>query len=135
VEEEATVPNEENLVTEFTQSQLQHFREADPRCRALQLPEGIMLRYTLSEALYFYLRSGVRDGKIVTRVFASDSPYDRLKTGIGQVLTPMFEAGADLNHFHKLERLLHAWVDFVHQDPDSHSNFRSFEVQERPEEG
>ncbi|MFL5245736.1 MAG: hypothetical protein ACJ8FY_26995 [Gemmataceae bacterium] len=123
--------SEENLVTEFTQSQLQHFRKADPNCRALQLPEGIMLRYTLSEALYFYLRSGVKDGKILTRVFASDSPYDRLKTGIGEVTTPMFEPSADFNHFQKLETLLHSWVNFVKQDPDAQSSFQSFEVQDR----
>jgi hypothetical protein len=125
--------SEDNLVEEFTHSQIKHFRNADPSCRALELPEGIMLRYTLAEALYFYLRTAVKDGKIVTRVFASDSPYDRLKTGIGEVLTPMFEAGADMNHFKKLEGLLHAWVNFVKQDPEAGSGFRSFEVQDKPE--
>jgi len=125
--------SEENVITEFTRTQVQHFRNANPNCRALELPEGIMLRYTLAEALYFYLRTTVKDGKIVTRVFASDSPYDRLKTGIGEVLTPMFEIGADMNHFKKLEELLHAWVNFVKHDPDAGSGFRSFEVQDKPE--
>jgi hypothetical protein len=130
---EAMPPGEGNLVTEFTSTQLQHFCEADPRCRALQLPEGIMLRYTLSEALYFYLRTGARDGKIVTRVFASNSPYDRLKTGIGEVATPMFDPRADFQHFKKLEKLLRAWIDFIKQDSGDEEGFRSFEVQDRPE--
>jgi hypothetical protein len=126
-------PPDDALVSEFTSTQVQHFREADPRCRALQLPEGIMLRYTMSEALYFYLRTGARDGKIVTRVFASNSPYDRLKTGIGEVMTPMFEPHADFKHFKSLEKLLSAWIDFVKLDPDGEECFRSFEVQDRPE--
>jgi hypothetical protein len=133
MDSDALPANEGNLVTEFTSTQLQHFRDADPRCRALQLPEGIMLRYTLSEALYFYLRTGTRDGKIVTRVFASNSPYDRTKTGIGEVSTPMFDAHADFQHFKKLEGLLRAWIDFVKQDRGGDEGFRSFEVQDRPE--
>lgn len=133
MDSEKTAPDQANLVTEYTQSQLQRFRDADPNCRAMELPEGIMLRYTLSEALYFYLRTGVKEGKILTRVFASDSPYDRHKTGIGEVATPMFEPQADFKHFQKLEKLLHAWVDFVKQEPNTESDFRSFEVQDRPE--
>ena len=121
------------LISEFTSSQVQHFRAADPRCRALQLPEGIMLRYTMAEALYFYLRTGARDGKIVTRVFASNSPYDRLKTGIGEVATPMFEPHAEYNHFKSLEKLLRSWIDFIREDPGNEECFRSFEVQDRPE--
>jgi hypothetical protein len=122
-----------NIIADFTSMQMQHFRESDPRCRALQLPEGIMLRYTLSEALFFYLRTGVKDGKIQTKVYASDSPYDRLKTAIGDVITPMFQAEADVNHFKKLKGLLHSWVDFVKRDPDAVEGFQSFEVHDRPE--
>lgn len=130
---DATPCDEGNPVTEFTSTQLQRFREADPRCRALRLPEGIMLRYTPFEALYFYLRTGARDGKIVTRVFASNSPYDRLKTGIGEVATPMFDPRADSDHFKKLEGLLRTWIDFVNQDPGGDEGFRSFEVSDKPE--
>jgi hypothetical protein len=130
---DTTAPQDVPLISEFTSTQLHHFRAADPRCRALQLPEGIMLRYTMAEALYFYLRTGARDGKIVTRVFASNSPYDRLKTGIGEVATPMFEPHADFNHFKSLEKLLRAWIDFIKQDTDGEECFRSFEVQDKPE--
>src|SRR5438309_132483 len=128
-------PGVENstMVADFTSMQMQHFRQSDPGCRALQLPEGIMLRYTLSEAMYFYLRTGVKDGKIQTKVYATDSPYDRLKTGIGDVITPMFEPEADVNHFKKLQSLLHSWVDFVKRDPDAVQGFQSFEVHDRPE--
>jgi hypothetical protein len=77
---------------EITRNHLVHFTTSDPRCRGLELPEGLLLlRYTLSKALYFYLRTGIRDGKIFTRVFASDSPYDRQKTTIGDVMKPIFE--------------------------------------------
>jgi hypothetical protein len=133
MDSEPTTPEEGHVVSEFTTTQLQHFRAADPRCRALQLPEGIMLRYTLAEALYFYLRTGARDGKIVTRIYASNSPYDRLKTGIGEVVTPMFEPHADFQHFKKLEQLLRAWIDFVKHETDGQDCFRSFEVHDRPE--
>jgi hypothetical protein len=119
---------EEKIAFELTRNHLQHFTNADPRCRGLQLPEGLLLRYTLSHALYFYLRTDVRDGKICTRVFASDSPYDRQRTSIGEVQTPLFEPRADANHLVKVERLLHSWVDFVRESPDDEITFKSFAV-------
>jgi hypothetical protein len=88
-------PPEDTILHETNRMQVEHFRDADPRCRAMQLPEGVLLRYMLSRSLCFYLRSGVRDGNITTRVFASDSPYDRQKTDIGEVRTPMFAPQAD----------------------------------------
>ena len=124
---------DDHLVVEVNRNQVQHFTSADPRCRALQLPEGIMLRYTLSQALYFYLRTRINDGKITTTVFASDSPYDRQKTGIGEVRTPLFETGAELNHLRKVERLLRAWVEFVKDAPDAQQAFQSFAVDDRPD--
>jgi hypothetical protein len=123
----------DQLAHEVNRAHMQHFTDADPRCRALQLPEGVLLRYTLSEALYFYLRTGVHDGKIRTSVFASDSPYDRLKAAIGDVTTPMFEAQADLHHLRKVERLLRGWVEFVQDSPDGGQAFRSFPLEDRRE--
>jgi len=123
----------EEMVTEFASTQLRHFQEADPHCRALQLPEGILLRYVPFRALYFYLRSGIKDGKIVTRVFATDSPYERQKTGIGEVATAMFEPHADRNHFKKLEALLQAWIDFVSETPAAAASFQSFTVDQPPQ--
>jgi hypothetical protein len=122
---------ESEVVLEATRHQLEHFRGADPRCRVMQLPEGILLRYTLSHALYFYLRTGAADGKIVTRVFASDSPYDPKKNSIGEVLTPMFEPDAEGQHLRKLEHLLRTWVDFVRDDPDPTEAFTAFPLGER----
>lgn len=124
---------DEDLVTDFTRTQLKHFQEADPRCRGLQLPEGLMLRYVPFKSLYFYLRSSVKDGKILTRIFATDSPYDRQKTGIGEVATPMFEPWADVVHFQRLEELLHAWIDFVSENPAGGANFQSFPVDDPPQ--
>lgn len=113
---------------DFNRIQLQHFRAADPRCRGMQLPEGILLRYTLSEALYFYLRTGVKEGQIITRIFASDSPYDPKKTRIGDVCTPMFEPQADYNHLDKLQRMLRSWVQFVRTDSPQDQDFTAFPV-------
>ncbi len=125
---------EERVVLEVTHHQLEHFTTSDPRCRGLQLPEGLLLRYTLSRALYFYLRTGVRDGKITTRVFASDSPYDRQKATIGDVLTPMFDPQADQTHLLKVQRLVQAWVDFVKEAPDDEVAFKTFSVGDGPGE-
>ena len=128
------VSEEENRVLETTRNQLQHFQEADPRCRALQLPEGVLLRYTLAQALYFYLRTGVSEGKIRTRIYASDSPYDRTKTDIGEVITPMFEPQADPKHLKKLEQLLRHWVEFIKDGPDADEAFTSFPIHDRPQQ-
>jgi hypothetical protein len=61
-------------------------------------------------------------------VFASNSPYDRQKTSIGSVVTPMFEPGADHDHLMRLEDLIRDWVDFVQEEPDSTGDFQSFKV-------
>jgi hypothetical protein len=108
--------------------QLAHFKNINPPCRGLELPDGILLRHTLSASLYFYLRTGVENGKIETQVFASDSPYDRQKASIGTVVTPMFEPRADYAHMEKLEKLIRDWVEFVQEQADIGPDFRSFKV-------
>ena len=118
----------DRLVVEAIGTQLEHFQNIDPPCRGLELPDGILLRNTRSSSLYFYLRTGVDNGKIKTQVFASDSPYDRQKAGIGSVVTPMFEPGADGNHLMRLEELIRGWVDFVQEGPDPTRDFQSFQV-------
>jgi hypothetical protein len=119
---------EDRIVVEAIGTQLEHFRHIDPPCRGLELPDGILLRHTQSASLYFYLRTGVDNGKIKTQVFASDSPYDRQKSAIGTVATPMFEGGADRIHLEKLERLIRNWVEFVGEQPDPVGDFQSFKV-------
>jgi hypothetical protein len=119
------------VVVEINRSQMERFTGADPRCRGMELPEGLMLRYALSHSLYFYLRTGVKEGKITTQIFASDTPYDRQKSPVGEVSTPMFESQADAKHLDKVERLLYAWVDFVKEEADSDTDFRSFEMNGR----
>ena len=116
------------IVVEVNRNQLEHFTQNDARCRGVQLPEGVMLRYTLSHSLYFYLRTLIKEGMITTRVFASDTPYDRQKSGIGEVITPMFEPNADETHLKKLDQMLQSWVDFVKDDIDSDVDFKSFQV-------
>jgi hypothetical protein len=118
----------DQLVVEAIGSQLAYFKKINPPCRGLELPDGILLRSTRSASLYFYLRTGVDNGKLKTHVFASDSPYDRQKTAIGTVVTPMFEPGADYDHLMQLENLIRGWVDFVQDEPDVTRDFQSFRV-------
>jgi hypothetical protein len=119
---------DERQVVEAIGQQLEHFRHTTPPCRGMQLPDGILLRHTLSRSLYFYLRTRVEEGKTKTHVFASDSPYDRQKAGIGSVITPMFEHRSDHVHLEKLEILIRRWVEFVQEDLDTGADFQSFQV-------
>jgi hypothetical protein len=120
--------DDDRVMVEVTHHQLEHFRHIEPPCRGLELPDGIILRHTLSQSLYFYLRTQVEDGKLRTQVFASDSPYDRQKACIGSVITPMFEHGSDHVHLEKLETLIRQWVEFVQDEPDLAQDFHSFQV-------
>jgi hypothetical protein len=126
--DKATTNGDEQIIVEVIGSQLQHFQKINPPCRGLELPDGVLLRHTQSRSLFFYLRTTVDNGKIKTQIFASDSPYDRQKAGIGSVVTPMFEAQADYQHLAKLERLIREWVDFVQEMPEGATDFQSFKV-------
>ena len=124
--------DEAEVLERTTAGHLRHFEQADSRCRGMQLPDGLLLRYTLSTALFFYLRTGVDNGKLVTRAFASDTPYEWQKAALGELVTPMFEESADRHHLEKVERLLHSWIDFVTPTPDTDRPFAAFPVgQER----
>jgi hypothetical protein len=120
--------NDDQVIVEVINHQLEHFRQIEPPCRGMELPDGIVLRHTLSQSLYFYLRTRVEDGKIKTQVFASDSPYDRQKASIGSVTTAMFEHRSDHAHLEKLEVLIRQWVEFVQDAPDLGQDFHSFRV-------
>src|SRR5690349_9861745 len=96
----------DNQVVEAIGQQLDHFRNMEPACRGIELPDGIILRHTHSRSLYFYLRTRVEEGKIKTQVFASESPYDRQNASIGSVMTPMFGHQSDCAHLEKLEDLI-----------------------------
>ena len=98
---------EQKIADQINQSHLRELERSDRRCRGTQLPDGIMLRYTMAGSLYFYLLTSVSEGNISTRVFASDSPYDRQKAAIGQARTPMFDPDADRAHLEKLKAMLH----------------------------
>jgi hypothetical protein len=120
--------NDDRVVVEVLNHQLEHFRNIEPPCRGMELPDGIILRHALSQSLYFYLRTRVEDGKIKTQVFASDSPYDLQKASVGSVVTAMFEHRSDHAHLEKLETLIRQWVEFVQDEPDSGRDFHSFKV-------
>ena len=113
--------------------QLRHFKNTVPPCRGMQLPDGVLLRHTQSQSLYFYLKTKVEDGKIATLIYASDSPYDRQKTNIGEVHTPMFDPEADAIHLRGLEGRIRQWVDFVAGEPSTDHEFQSFVLRDRPQ--
>ena len=119
---------EDQVIVEVIGHQLEYFRNIEPPCRGMELPDGVVLRHTRSPALYFYLRTRVEDGKILTQIFASDSPYDRQKASIGSVSTAMFEHRSDQAHLEKLESLIREWVGFVQEEPDSGRDFHAFKV-------
>jgi len=124
-----TASGDDRIVVEVISSQLQHFRNIDPPCRGMELPDGVLLRHTRSRSLYFYLKTVVEDGKIKTQIHASDSAYDRQKARIGSVVTLMFEARSDVLHMEKLERLIRDWVEFVEEQPDSARDFQTFNLE------
>ncbi len=125
-------PNgERELVGNVISAQLEHFRHTDPPCRGVELPDGVLLRHTQSSSLYFYLKTVVENGAFRTNVFATDSPYDRQKAGIGMVITPMFESGADRTHLEKVETMIRGWVEFVRRDPKGERDFQSFTFEDR----
>ena len=69
---------EEEVINKVSENQLAHFDESE-KVAAVQLPKGVMLRYNLAESLYFYLETLVDGGKIITRVYAANNPYDKDK--------------------------------------------------------
>jgi hypothetical protein len=58
----------DQFVVEAIGSQLAYFKNINPPCRGLELPDGILLRSTRSASLYFYLRTGVDNGRIKTHM-------------------------------------------------------------------
>jgi hypothetical protein len=123
----------DQIVLESCRNQLEYFTAADPRCRGLQLPEGVMLRYNLERSLYFYFRTRCDDGKINTQVYSTDCPFEMQKSQIGNISTPLFsqetygfDPTADRNHVGKLEKLVHDWISFIKEVPDEAEGFSSF---------
>jgi hypothetical protein len=124
-----TATADEQIIVGVISNQLQHFRNIDPPCRGMELPDGVLLRHTRSRSLYFYLMTSIEDGKIKTQIHASDSPYDRQKARIGTVMTAMFEARADAVHLEKLEKMVREWVEFVQEDLDTQRDFHTFNLE------
>ena len=96
--------DEDKVVNKVTTDQLQHFANGQSGVHGIELPKGVMLRYNLASALYFFLETGVNDGDIRTCVFASDSPYDKVnRVLVSEVRTPMFQDNANETHSTKVE--------------------------------
>ena len=119
---------DDQLANKVGHNQLQHFTEKDTRCQGVELPQGVMLRYNTANSMYFFLETSVDKGKIKTNVYASDTPYDKKKSFIGDVTTPMFEDNADAVHLEKVEKAVRDWISFVTVDTDSDNPFSSFSM-------
>lgn len=124
--------SDEQLSTQVFSTQLAHFRNIAPPCTGMQLPDGVLLRHTQSDTLYFYLRTVIENGKFRTQVFASDSPYDRQKTSIGVIASPMFSAEAEENHLFRVEQIIRSWVEFVKEEVSQDQAFQSFPIDPQP---
>ena len=123
--------DEDKVVNKVTTDQLQHFANGQSGVHGIELPKGVMLRYNLASALYFFLETGVNDGDIRTCVFASDSPYDKVnRVLVSEVRTPMFQDNANETHSTKVEDAVHDWVRFVSEDieVDESQPFTSFQM-------
>jgi hypothetical protein len=119
--------DDERLITRVNRNQVDHFSRADSTCRALNLPDGVLLRYVPLPTLFFFLASENADGHVVTSVFASDSAYDRRKIKLGEVRTPMFDqAESEPNHIQHVQVLLRSWIDFLREDLQSAEEFKVF---------
>ena len=125
---------EDRVITQVNHTQMEHFARNDSNCRVLRMPDGVLLRYTMHPSLYFFLTSENADGNVVTRIFASDSPYERQKIKIGDVKTPMFDHSlSDPDHLKLVESMLRGWVDFIVIDESIPTqDFKVFEMNNRP---
>ena len=118
---------DERLITRVNSTQVEHFARSDSTCRALHLPDGVLLRYTLLPSLYFFLASENVDGHVVTSVYASDSAYERKKIKVGQVQTPMFDqTEAEPDHIQHVQGLLRSWIDFLREDSPDGEEYKIF---------
>lgn len=123
--------DEDKVVNKVTTDQLQHFANGQSGVHGIELPKGVMLRYNLATALYFFLETGVNDGDIRTCVFASDSPYDKVnRVLVSEVRTPMFQDNANEIHSTRVEDAVHDWVRFVSEEVevDESQPFTSFQM-------
>jgi hypothetical protein len=124
---------EDKLITRVNHTQAEHFTQPDSNCRVVRMPDGIMLRYTLHPSLFFFLGSENLDGFVITRIFASDTAYERQKIKLGEVSTPMFDQSeSDPNHLQQVESLLRSWIEFIAQDPSPDQDFTHFGLKIRP---
>jgi hypothetical protein len=124
---------EDRVITRVNNTQAEHFTGSDSNCRVLRMPDGVMLRYTLHRSLFFFLGSENVDGFVITRIFASDTAYERQKIKLGEVSTPMFDQKeSEPNHLLQVEALLRAWIDFIAEDPSADQDFKPFELKNRP---
>lgn len=92
--------------------QLEHFRNMSPRCRGVELPDGIILCPAPTQSLYFYLRTRAEGDEIMTQVFASDSPYDRQKAAIGSAFMSRTDYKSSL-FINSINNLMNDWIEFI----------------------
>lgn len=108
-----TTPPEEKAASQASRQQLSHLTSIEPQCRGVEVAEGILLRYLGEEPLYFFLRTTVQLGELVTRVYASDTPFEREQEFIRELRTPSSEPQADKAHLAKVEQVVRDYVIFV----------------------
>jgi hypothetical protein len=123
---------EDRLISRVHRTQADHFEHSDANCRAVRMPDGVLLRYTLHPSLFFFLGSENIDGFVITRVYASDTAYERQKIKLGEISTPMFDQSeSDPNHLQQVESLLRSWMEFVTEDAAAGAGYDVFAFKNR----
>jgi hypothetical protein len=104
---------EEKAASQASREQLTHLTSIEPQCHGVEVAEGILLRYLGEEPLYFFLKTSIVLGEIVTRIYSSDTPFEREQEFIRELRSPAGNPGADQAHLAKIEQVLHDYVIFV----------------------
>lgn len=63
------------------------------------------------ERVYFFIDTIVDGGSIKTQIHASDTPYEKQKSLVGEIATPVSGSDADSTHLSKIEDAINAWLE------------------------
>jgi hypothetical protein len=122
---EQGVTPEEKAASQSSREQLSHLTSIEPHCHGVEVAEGILLRYLGEVPLYFFLRTSVVHGEIVTRIYSSDTPFEREQEFIRELRSPAGDPGADKAHLARIEQVLHDYVIFVGDADEGSDPFHS----------
>lgn len=116
---------EEKAAAQASRQHLSHLTSIEPHCHGVEVAEGILLRYLGEVPLYFFLKTSLVLGEIVTRIYSSDTPFEREQEFVRELRSPSGDPGADKAHLAKIEQVLHDYVIFVGDADEDSDPFHS----------